>query len=253
MDKLTIAIDLLDHGYNIIPTDLSARRPLVAWKKYQQQRVTHDEILQWFRGKDHNIAIVCGQISNVVCVDADSPEAISYWLLTGTATPFRVKTRKGMHFFYRHPGYTVQSKTKAMVDPPIDIKADGGIVTALGTVRDGVFCYQLDEECDLHSGLDLPFYQSRWFYNDSIPIEHIVHRPTMSDSVEGALRYVAKVPGSLHGSRNSDTFKLMKALERRFRLSADQMTEVLSVWNVKSSPPLDMEEIATIVKNSFVS
>src|SRR5215472_6997217 len=59
--------------YKDAAPDREAKQPLVDWKIYQQRVPTHDELLAW--GKQwpsSGIAIVCGAVSNAVCVDDDT-------------------------------------------------------------------------------------------------------------------------------------------------------------------------------------
>jgi hypothetical protein len=246
--KLTHALDLYNHGYNVIPIDHSARIPLIKWSEYQHRRSTIEELHQWFAYKDNNLAVVYGQISDAVCVDCDSAEAISYWFLTAVNTPFRIRTRKGMHFIYRYPGEYVASKTKALVDPPIDIKADGGIATTVGTLRDGTFLYHLDKDADIYSPADLPVFQRSWLPQQDTSIV-CTPRQMDGDHKMHAERYIAKVPGSLAGERNSQAFRLAAKLKRDFFLDMETIGSLLSEWNLRCDPPMPEQELRAVLRS----
>jgi hypothetical protein len=215
---------------------------------YQTRRSTVEEIHEWFKDESRNIAIVYGEISGAVCVDADSPEAISYWVLTATPTPFRINTRKGRHFIYRHPGGHIRSITKALVDPPIDIKADGGIATAIGSTRDG-FRYSLDAGADIFAPADLPVFQREWLSRHDMPISHSMPYIPMGSDRERAERYMAKVQGSMSGCRNADAFKLAIKLRKDFHLDIQGIEELLSMWNLRCDPPLPEVELKAVLKS----
>ena len=55
-------------GMNILPARLGKKLPRVAWRKYQEQFVTKEEIDEWTeKGYYENIFVVMGRISNGTC------------------------------------------------------------------------------------------------------------------------------------------------------------------------------------------
>jgi len=128
---------LLDHvnfyrslGLCVVPAIYGEKRPEVEWKPYQQRLPNDAEINAWFcDGKQHNIAIVCGQ-SNFLAVDCDSPEVFNeivgaqQELLKKTLV---VRTSRGRHIylFTDHP-----VPSRKWLGAGIEIHGTGTIVVA---------------------------------------------------------------------------------------------------------------------------
>ncbi len=118
--------------HSVIPLQRN-KKPLVAWKAYQLIRAGEDQIRQWWdKYPNANVGIVCGSISGVFAVDADSPEALAELIKRGLTPTRTVKSRRGWHFWYRHPGFKVRN-----IRPfdNCDIRGDGGIIPAPGSIH----------------------------------------------------------------------------------------------------------------------
>lgn len=56
-------------GMSPIPVDTATKRPLVAWKQYQEHIADVDELIEW---NGSNIGIVCGRVSGrLICIDIE--------------------------------------------------------------------------------------------------------------------------------------------------------------------------------------
>jgi hypothetical protein len=55
------------------------------------------------QGPEAGLAIVCGPVSGIVVVDLDDASAVAWAEARLPATPWRTKTGRGEHWFYRHP------------------------------------------------------------------------------------------------------------------------------------------------------
>ena len=85
-----------------------------------------------------------------------------------------------------------------------------------------------------------------------LPKPAVVTRLTDNDYAERKARadlYVAKVLGAAEGKRNAAAFKLAARLRELFNLTDDDLLEVLSGWNSKNTPPLEMGELASIISH----
>lgn len=117
--KLEHAKKLADHGFSVIPLNPGTKIPCVAWSKHQTTKPTDDDLKQWFSNfPDRNIGVVTGAGSGVVVLDVDKPEAFH---LSMPRTP-TVKTGKGLHYYFKHPGFDVGNATL----PFGDLRGDGG-------------------------------------------------------------------------------------------------------------------------------
>lgn len=79
---LDAALEYLDQGFSVIPVKQADKRPYIKWGQFQQRRPTTDDLERWWsQWHEANIAIVCGEVSGIFCVDADGPAGIQ-WMNT---------------------------------------------------------------------------------------------------------------------------------------------------------------------------
>src|SRR5687768_8151803 len=92
-----------DRGFAVIP--LHGKRPaLLSWKEFQARKPSESELREWFLRPERelNIGIVTGKVSDLVVVDADTPEDATWWLEHYPRSPLAVQTGGGgMHIYYR--------------------------------------------------------------------------------------------------------------------------------------------------------
>jgi len=136
-DSATEAVEM---GWNVIPLSIDSKKPLIEWKKYQTQEVTHEDLEHWFRdgvggNRFFNLAVVTGAISGIVVVDCDNDEAVKYAERHHLTSPFVVETTRGKHYYFKHPRKGQQFRNKVGGtgrDWPaiegLDFRGDGGYV-----------------------------------------------------------------------------------------------------------------------------
>ena len=244
---MSIILDLIDCGYSVIPT--KGKVPLIKFSHLRGHRTTPEQVKSWWQQfKPCNFAILTGIEHGLVVVDADSDDAIEFCYSVLHETPMRVRTRRGMHLFFRHPGFKVSSR-RVLDDPPIDVKADGGLVTAPGSTHETGFVYRLDDGADILPVINLPIYQKSWFPEKIIPIP--VPRPRMDvGQHDRAQRYLDRIQGAGSGARNSQTYKAAVAMANDFALDQDTTLAIMADWNKKNDPPLTDQELRTIVESA---
>lgn len=116
-------------GFSFLPAGRDKRPLLASWAEFQKRRPTPAEIQEW--GRDHpdaNIALVCGQLSDLTAVDCDNNEAVLAVeeLIPDTLeVPTTTTPRKGKHFYFKFtPGLYSRNGTAA----GLDVKSEGGYV-----------------------------------------------------------------------------------------------------------------------------
>ena len=137
MDGLQERLDIvaryyLSLGLSVIPIGTD-KKPFIKWLEHI------DKPLKNWRFPGCNIALLTGQFNNLVVADCDSEDAYIGWLKTKPQTPLRVKTKRGMQFYYRHPGVYIKSDAH-IKDPSgfeYDVKGDRSYVVAPPSVRSG--------------------------------------------------------------------------------------------------------------------
>ncbi|MEK7194256.1 MAG: bifunctional DNA primase/polymerase [Patescibacteria group bacterium] len=111
-------------GFSVIPLREKDKMPLMAWKQYQKERASPDQIRAWFKQfPNMNIGVATGAISGVVVIDVEKGGSIGDLPITATA-----KTGGGgWHLYYKYPNRPIGNSTKKIA-PLTDVKADGGII-----------------------------------------------------------------------------------------------------------------------------
>lgn len=143
----------LERKLSIIPLG-QGKSPAIKWMDYI------DKTLGKWDFPRCNIALLTGEFNNLIVVDCDSEESYIGWLKTKTPTPLRVKTKRGMQFYYQHPGQYIKSAAN-LVDSSgfkYDIKGDRSYVVAAPSLRSG-FQYQVCVCTGNIRGRLLPFEQ----------------------------------------------------------------------------------------------
>lgn len=117
------AVDYERRSWSVIR--LKGKIPAEPWAEYQSRRMSLEEIeaRPW-----PGVGIVTGAISEIVVLDADSPEAVEELKRRGHPATSMVKTARGMHAYFRHPGGELP--TRIGLGSGLDLKGDGGYVVA---------------------------------------------------------------------------------------------------------------------------
>lgn len=102
--RVDAALEYLGHGIAVIPIRPETKRPAIKWAEFQTRLPTEEEITRWFtQWPEAHLAIVAGEVSGYVVVDCDNEDALAYATSIGMASPIRVKTKRGWHFYFRYP------------------------------------------------------------------------------------------------------------------------------------------------------
>ncbi len=143
------ARELIDMGLKPFPVhpedhaDPKRRKaPVYKWKQWQTEWPDDAQLEAWAKSApDAEWAVVCGQDSGYVVLDIDSVDLLDSAKAMGLCTsPVIARTKRGFHYYYRHPGNgPLKNKVGSSVarhdkDWPrvsgLDFKADGGYVRA---------------------------------------------------------------------------------------------------------------------------
>ncbi len=142
---------LVGLGLSVIPIRPGSKVASIKWEPYQERHPTDAELVAWFDGKPNApMAIVTGAISGLVVVDADSPEALAWAEEHLPPTPIRVRTGKGLHLYYRHPGTKVRNRARIRTGQgklALDVRGDGGYVLAPGSPHPEGGHYAAEGDC----------------------------------------------------------------------------------------------------------
>jgi len=134
---LSYALDARECGCSIIPlkggrNSVTGKQPPIAWQTYQMQRASSDQIEQWFSSGTSAYGIICGQISRLIVIDFDEPDAQAKFIqkfpqLMGT---YIVKSggRGTLHLYFEVDFPVRTTKIRGG-----DLKAEGSYVVGAGS------------------------------------------------------------------------------------------------------------------------
>jgi hypothetical protein len=140
---LQAALAYAARGWSVIPVQPRGKRPIMAWREFQQRIASAEEIDRWFRHwPDANVAIVTGRISGIVVVDVDlrhgGPDSIAAVEAAHGPLPPTVEAATGgggRHLYYAHPGAALANRVGIL--PGVDVRGDGGCVVAPPSIHPG--------------------------------------------------------------------------------------------------------------------
>ena len=236
------AAGYLSRNLSIIPIG-SGKKPAIRWAEYI------DKILPKWDFPRCNIALLTGYFNKLVVVDCDSEESYIGWLNTKPKTPLRVRTKRGMQFYYQHPGRYVKSGAhlKDVSGFEYDVKGDRSYVLAPPSLRGG-YQYQVCVCTGNIRGRFLPFEQ--------LPVFDLVWRPDdISDAtvrearggIKDAVKYIDMIkPVSRKNGgegRDKDVYRAACKLVESGMPEAE-VSLVMGDWNrTNVTPPLPRAEL----------
>lgn len=261
---LQSAIDVASRGLVVIPVPRprpgaapgapgDGKVPAMAWRAYQTRRPTEDELRAWF-ATPMNIAVITGELSGVVVIDADSPEAVAWIRRRLPWTPWQTRTAKGYHLWYRHPSVRVSNRARIETGDgrlALDVRGDGGYVIAPGSVHATGTIYEFAGDWTITRDR-LPRFWPGWLQRPTRPAPPARTGPKPTGAViDRARRYLAAIPQPEigHGSDTATLYAACKTV-RGFGISESEATELLCEW-AGGRPGWTREWIAQKVRNAL--
>lgn len=258
---LDIAQELDSWGLQVLPAKYKDKFTLVDWKKYQTLRSTA-RLADWFReGTPVNYWVMCGQISKVIVIDADSEAADQWWreqlgdeLTTATT---RVKSRKGHHYWFRIPDdYNQPIKSWSVHDGELefDVRADRTGVIVPPSVHESGFVYEWEVPL-VSMALAPPALL------DGSIVAAAGDSGRTQDGAGGAggrggtrsLLAALLAHPAAEGGRNNWMTKVAGHYAKQYRDQHDIYLQLCSDANLKLSPPLDSEEFQKTIASVWES
>lgn len=230
---LKAVLRCLGRGWPVFP--VKNKKPRVEWARFQKELPTKEQLMRWLRfWPKTNIAIVTGEISNIVVLDIDAKykghDTLNdlenkYGKLPLTA---EVETGGGgKHLYFKYPSFSVKNATIAR---GVEIKGDGGSVTCPPSLHESGKRYRWKAHPDQVGIAQMP----DWLIN------LIQEEKPSSENNEGLI---------CEGSRN-ETLTRYAGTFRNQGLSEQQIFPILqSINRAICNPPLGDQEIAAIAKS----
>lgn len=238
-------------GFRVFRLKVGDRTP--AYKGWQQEATTDEATIQrLWNGTDYNVGVATGAGLAVIDIDVKNGK-------TGEATfrdlglpddTFVVRTPSGGRHLYYRTSADVRNSVEAL-GPGVDVRGMGGYVVGPGSLVG-------DRQYDVaHKGavraLDSVLPTNRVATSRS---DRVAGPGVLLDTVAAVDRGIAYLLGdaplAIEGSGgDATTYKVaceLKDLGVSEFMAWDLMTEH---WNVRCSPPWDMEDLEKKVRNAF--
>jgi len=232
-----------DLGFSQLP--LKGKVPaLDHWKHLTERRPTDGELLLWFYQARHNIGIICGPVSGVVVLDADSPEVADWITRELPPTEMRTRTAKGMHFYYRiEAGQHVPTRVH-INDMMLDVRAEASYAVAAPSIHpDTGRRYERLGSWDLEK---VPVFSSRW-----LQAAQPAGNPT-NRNVRDPITYIAHIR-SIQGQGGSNAcFRAVCVLRDAGFDQLDALAAMMQ-WNSSGNavPQWSLKELTKKVRDVF--
>jgi len=232
---LDAALEYVDRDFSVIPVDRNTKRPFFPWAEFQKRRPTRSEVEAWWaKHQDANVAIVCGAISGIYCVDGDG-EAGKRWIQDHLppTTVYSI-TSRGIHAIYRVP-QNAMIRNRVRLAPEVDVRGEGGYFVAPPSIHQSGHRYEWR------------FLGGGW---DDIP-EYAP--PDLTGNLNLDLSNVQVTPLSrFHGVAEGERNDTLARLVGRWcgkGLDPDEIFELALAWNDKNRPPLPQSEVRRTVQS----
>ena len=229
---LTAALEYVGRGWAVIPLPHKSKKPVIPWAVYQTRRPTEGELRGWLgNGHASNLALVCGQVSGVMVLDVDGPDGEAS--IRGRELPPTpaVKTGKGWHYYFRHPGGEIGNKAGML--PGLDLRGNGGYVVLPPSVHPSGNAYEWTISPD-----DMPLADPpAWLMS----LLTAVNGPTPAAPAIGET--IAA------GGRNATLASLAGTMRRRNLSESAILAALLEENRARCVPPLSDDEVAAIAKS----
>lgn len=240
------AVFLRERGISCLP--LRGKVPaLDAWKEYTRRHPTMEEIERWAEMSRVNIAAICGRISGIVAIDADSWEVVERLQHTLPATDMMTQTSKGIHFYCK-------LKEGQEISPRARI--NGMLLDLRGEVSYALVAHSIHPETgrpyervgtwDLEK---VPYFDPSWIERAASPMKRIPER-LAGDEVDVLTRiararsYLARLDPAVSGQGGHNrAMYAASCLVQKFGLTIEQAWPLFLEYNDRCSPKWTAREL----------
>jgi hypothetical protein len=237
--SLDYALAFAGRGLSIIPVPRpdavhDGKVPVLPWKRYQTESADEAQLRAWFTA-EQNIAIITGTLSSVVVVDADTAEADTWVRRHLPRTPWRCRTAKGRHFYYRHPGQPVRNRARIETRDgrlALDVRGDGGFVIAPGSLHSSGRSYVAEGDWSVPPA-QLPTFWVGWLARPQRQAQRVpgAQASASTGAADRARAYLRAIPRPVIGQgSDAATFYAAARLVRGFDLPDALAVELLQEW-----------------------
>ena len=128
------------HGWSLFPIYPRSKTPAVEhWEPYQTVPAAPPVVQRWASDPALNSGVATGAVSGVIVLDLDGMDAWAAALARGLPDTLSVRTPRGWHYYFQHPGWQVRNRAGPKWcggQLGWDIRGDGGYVVGPGSYYD---------------------------------------------------------------------------------------------------------------------
>jgi hypothetical protein len=238
-----------ERGLSIVPIRPGTKAAAADWKEFQERLPTSGEIERWWTQTRHGIAIVCGRVSGVVAVDADSEDKTRELSrrLPKTEAMTRSSPGKG-HLYYRIAEGVVVPTRIRLGGMLVDLKAEGSYCLAAHSVHPVTGQpYARIGSWDMEK---VPYFDRSWI-DDVAPDQRRIPDRLVGDEVDVLSRiararvYLTRLEPAIAGQGGHNrTMCAAGCLVQKFGLTIEQAWPLLLEFNdTKCSPKWTAREL----------
>lgn len=222
---------LYDMGFSLIPLKPRDKTPLIPWRAYQKRRASRSDIEGWYKATPNaNIGIVTGAINGLVVLDLDNDEAIAEAGRLGLPDTLMVRTGKGRHVYFRHPGYKITNRAGFL--PGMDIRGDGGYIVGPGSLHPSGAVYAWEKSPGPFTLAEMP----DWLVEALSSSPRLVEPVTKDAPNKAALTSQASAAGNKRAKGAPDLSETEPAISRAVEAElARLLDELLGNPSVKTA------------------
>ena len=248
LDLTACALAYADQGLCPIPLKPRGKKPIVRWKRYQQQPPSRERVRQFFeRYSGANIGILTGEYYDLLVLDVDGK--LGRQSLKGRIVPITrgIRTGRGWQLYYRYPhGHNIGSLVGIL--PGIDVRGNGGLVVAPNSVHENGRVY--------HVVIDEPLADTPVWLIEACENYHAKPKSQcLSKRSPGQTpATLSKTsPGDVipEGSRNWNIFRAACGFARSSYLFEHHLKRVRGLCQACCQVPLGDDELAHIARQSW--
>lgn len=236
MDRIKkVANWCLERGISVFPVRRDSKLPAIKWAKCCTQ------LLPSWDYPGCNIAIVTGPINELVIVDFDGDDWLEWQKKPGTFTPIRVKSRRGMHYWYKYPKKLIKSDTQIECEGlRYDVKGDRSCCTMppsfIGGHQYSFWPTRTNPKARFIHPSKLPLFNPDW------RPERICSHYSWGEDVRNWELYLSKI-FTEEGNRDSTTFRLASKMKQG-NIPLPKAVALLTQWHMENvTPPWGAAEI----------
>ncbi|MFH1820885.1 MAG: bifunctional DNA primase/polymerase [Methanobacteriota archaeon] len=249
-------------GLCVIPAVYGDKRPEIAWETYQSRRPGDEEIARWFHdGRPHNIAIVCGQVSDDLAVlDFDDVEIYKKFFSAEKIERETMVVRTGggkRHVYLRSSEQVPSFKIPQM---RLEVRSDGNIVVAPPSLHPSRNCYQfadpgvrkilrVDDLLEDVTKIVKKFGIEPFQIADHRLADFEVTRPKESFKGKAPPCIHKLLMGAQEGFRNEAAARIASYYLHLKSYTLERAWKRLKEWNERNRPPMDERELRSVLNS----